>query len=303
MVFSIIILSCNAAKTIGKLLKKLTKNPTNYNTELIIVDSGSTDKTLEIAKNFKSKFAGFKILQIKKKDFNYGLTRNMAVEKAKGRYVCFFSQDAIPISKDILFYYLQDFQTSDKVVAVYGKHLPFENTPVIQKVELLCHWGRLDKYVNKRGVLIKNLSQPFTPFTDENKQIWYQLSNTAACYKKSFLLRNPFPQVSYGEDMHIGKNIIANGLSIVYDTRCSIYHSDRYSLLEYYKREKESMRSAFVGMNLKIKSKILCKIKHILRMNISFIKKFFYLFELGLYYVIKIFIILRIKIPPIRGTE
>ena len=292
--FSILILTYNGAKTISKLLNKLSNLTDNYNKEIIIIDSQSTDHTVKIASRYKKRL-NLRIITIKNKDFNHGTTRNMGVRLAKGKYIYFLSQDAIPINKNILKFFFADFQLNKKVVvAVFGKHIPYKNTPLIQKLEVLCRWERLDKCLNKNKLLIQNKQSYDINLYEDNKLDLYILSNTSCCYRRDFLIKNPFPKTSYGEDLKMGKVIIDKGFTKIYDPRCSVLHSHIFSISQYFKREKEDLTLRMLDMRLKNKINFFCKIKKIISMHESFLTKFKYLCLLFFYYFLKFIILLKI---------
>lgn len=286
----------NEEKTIGLLLRKLKHLSDNYSKEIIIIDSGSTDKTPLIIKRYKQHFRNLRLINIKKEEFNHAKTRNDAVKIAEGKYICFLSADAIPYNKNIFNYFSEDFNLDEKVVAVFGKHIPYTDTSIIQKVEILCRFDRLDQYTNKKGLLIQTLEKPFTPYNDENKLLWYSLFNTFACYQRSFLLKQPFPKTDYFEDLLLGKIIIESGFTKIYDRRATVIHSHRLSLLEYYRMQKKDFVLRISKFKLKEKVNVLCKIKRIFNLKISFVKKVIYLIQLGFYYLLKLIVVLEIKL-------
>ncbi|MBU0572391.1 glycosyltransferase family 2 protein [Patescibacteria group bacterium] len=288
MLFSIIILTFNQEKQIGKLLNRLDTMSKKFNREIIVLVTESTDGTLVKAKKFSEKIKNAKVYEIKKKDFNHSKTRNFGVSLAKGKYVCFVSGDALPKVKHSFDYFLEDLKLDKKVVAVYTKDTPYRNTPFIQKLEVLCRYEQLDKYTNKKGVLIQNLKKPFLPYTSENKFLWYVLSNVFACYKRRFLINHPFSKTNYGEDVLMGKYIIKNGFTKIYDKRCKVIHSHIYTPYEYYKRQKEDFSLRYSRLKFRGKGLIPCKIKKILALNIPFTKKSYYLIQLLFYYLIKL---------------
>lgn len=292
--FSIIIPTYNGEKTVGELLNKLSIITSNYSTEVIIIDSESTDMTLDIAKNFKKKISDLKIISIKKKDFNHGKTRNLGVKMSKGKYVCFFSQDAIPISKNIFYFYLKDFTINNKIVAIFGKNISNDETPLIQKLENDCRWERLDRYVDKNGILIQSLKKPFVEYSEKNKFLWYFFSNTCSCFKRNYLIAHPFQEVDWGEDQLKGKEIIESGFIKVYDTRCKVKHSHVYNLWQYYKRERYTLRLRYKILKLKEGINITCKIKKIFLLKTSLIKKIGLIIKLIIYYIIKLIAIAEI---------
>jgi len=83
---SVTIPTFNSEKTLKRTLEKV-KNQTYENIEIIIIDSYSKDKTLEIAKKF-----GARIVMCKGKLLE---ARIMGAKKSKGEYVLFLDSDQI----------------------------------------------------------------------------------------------------------------------------------------------------------------------------------------------------------------
>ena len=88
---SIIILTKNARNQFRDVLKAIFSQNTKYKFEVIVVDSGSTDETLKIAKEFDTK-----LFQIPPEEFGHGKTRNYGAKLAKGKFLIYLTQDAIP---------------------------------------------------------------------------------------------------------------------------------------------------------------------------------------------------------------
>ena len=81
---SIVIRTKNEEELIEVVLKSIkTQTYTDY--EIILVDSGSTDLTVEIAKKY-----GCKILNIKPEEFTFGYAINYGFENSKGDYLNYF---------------------------------------------------------------------------------------------------------------------------------------------------------------------------------------------------------------------
>jgi len=90
---SIIIPVKNGISTIEACLSEIFKQTLISDTEVIIIDSGSTDSTLEIVKKYP-----IILHQIPPEEFGHGKTRNLGVSIAKGEFVVMTVQDARPSS-------------------------------------------------------------------------------------------------------------------------------------------------------------------------------------------------------------
>ena len=111
---SVVIRAYNEAKDIGRLLEGI-KLQTLNDIEVILVDSGSTDETVSIAKSYNAK-----IVHIAQEDFTFGRSLNYGVEAASGKFIVNVSAHCYPVYPDWLEQLLKPFD--DKNLAVsYGK--------------------------------------------------------------------------------------------------------------------------------------------------------------------------------------
>ena len=122
---SIIIPTLNEEKNISKIIKDL-QNQTYRNLEIIVVDGKSTDKTYQLL----SKINNVKRLQTNP---NNALQRNLAVAKAKGKFIYFFDADIV-IKKDFIEKSLNQFKKRNLDIAcplyfplTYKLHFKLQN--------------------------------------------------------------------------------------------------------------------------------------------------------------------------------
>ncbi|BCX14366.1 MAG: hypothetical protein KatS3mg088_049 [Patescibacteria group bacterium] len=94
--FSIVVPTLNEAKYLPKLLSDLAKQ-SYRGFEVIVVDGNSEDKTVEIAKSYKSRFLSFEIIKSSKR--NVSFQRNLGGKKARGKFIIFMDADnRLPVS-------------------------------------------------------------------------------------------------------------------------------------------------------------------------------------------------------------
>lgn len=87
---SIVIPIFNEENNIRDLLNSLI-GQTYINIEIILVDDGSQDESLEICKRFSAEDS--RIIVISKKNGGVSSARNVGIEYSKGEYICFFDGD------------------------------------------------------------------------------------------------------------------------------------------------------------------------------------------------------------------
>lgn len=91
---SIVIRSLNVAATLPRVLESFDRGPDD---EWILVDSGSTDDTLAIARQ-----AGARIVSMRAADFTYGRSLNLGFRAARHDWVLALSAHAVPTRRDFL---------------------------------------------------------------------------------------------------------------------------------------------------------------------------------------------------------
>lgn len=212
---SIIIRTKNEGKWLGTLLQKLFAQ-TYQDFEVIIIDSGSTDKTLEIAKKFK-----VKIWQIPPADFSYPYALNYAIKHAQAsKYIVALSAHSIPLGNTFLEDGIQDFSLDNQVIGVYGKWKALPGSTFWDKVLINGSWYLIFSKL-KHGISIK--SKPALGI----------LQCTNAMFLKSFWDKRQFNEIygAGGEDYEWAKYWMKQGYKVVLDKRLTVYHSHNLSLL------------------------------------------------------------------------
>lgn len=87
---SVVITTLNEGKNIRDLLESLANQEPPY--EVLVVDAGSSDRTVEIVKEFEKEFPVFRLLHC---PGSRGYSRNVGVQQAKGDYIAFIDGDCI----------------------------------------------------------------------------------------------------------------------------------------------------------------------------------------------------------------
>ncbi|WP_456069912.1 glycosyltransferase family 2 protein [Haemophilus paraphrohaemolyticus] len=218
MKISIIIPTYNAERYIKKLLDNL-KQQSFRGYELIIIDSSSKDRTVEIAQEYTDK-----IIIISSSEFDHGGTRAKAAEIATGDVLVYFTQDALPYNEHCLENILSVFK-DDNVAAAYGRQLSYPDTNLFGKHLRLFNYPDKTEFRSKKNITKYGIKTA-------------QLSNSFSGYRKSYLLEqdNFKDGLILGEDVYIGAKFILAGYTLAYVGEAKVYHSHSYTVWEEFKR-------------------------------------------------------------------
>ena len=117
MSVSVILPTLNAAGEIAALLATLM-DQTQPPEEILVVDSGSTDDTAELARAH-----GARVMSVPRDQFDHGGTRDAALRQTAGEFVLFLTQDALPADERYIEHLLKAF-ADERVAAASGRQLP-----------------------------------------------------------------------------------------------------------------------------------------------------------------------------------
>ena len=223
---SIAIATYNGGEDFIECLQMVFEQKVKFPFEVIVIDSGSTDGTLDFLKGYP-----IRLKQISPKEFNHGLTRNMGIELAQGRFVVLITQDAIPADRYWLENILENFQ-DELVAGVYCRQIPREDADVLTKRQL-NNWltGKQSRAIN----FIENW-EAYNILEPMKKLMLCTFDDVCSCIRKSVWEKIPYAETYFAEDLEWGKKAIEAGYKIVYEPRAAVIHSHDRSVIYEYKR-------------------------------------------------------------------
>ena len=217
---SIIIPTYNASKYLSALLQRIKESILKEKTEILIIDSSSTDNTIEIARSFNTK-----IITIPKHKFDHGGTRTNAGKIAKGEILIYLTQDALPSDKYAIRNLIIPFYKDEKISVTFGRQLPHSDaTPFAKHLRIFNYPDK--SYV--RSLQDKERYGLKTCFC----------SNSFAAYRKSALEKIGWFKngLIVSEDSYAVAKMILKGYKVAYVSEAMVYHSHNYTLFQEVKR-------------------------------------------------------------------
>ncbi|HEX3290308.1 MAG TPA: glycosyltransferase family 2 protein [Gaiella sp.] len=195
--------------------------------EIVVVDSGSTDGSVE-----RARAAGAVVHEIPAEAFGHGRTRNLGVELARGDTVVFTSQDAVADDAEWLARLVAAARSAPDVAGAYGRQLPHPDARPPERFFLDFLYGA-DGRVQRL--------EPDAEATFETTLF----SNVNAAIPREILLRYPFrDDLTMSEDQEWSRRVLRDGLSLVYEPRAAVRHSHSYTIRSAFRRFFDSGVSA-----------------------------------------------------------
>lgn len=191
--------------------------------EIIVVDSGSTDKTVELADQF-----GAKVIKILPEEFSHSYARNLGASCASGEYLLFTVQDALPPSDSWLYELFSVIENND-VVAVSCAEFPWESADLFYRAISWNHYNFLE--VEKQDRIMRYTGSEDHLALRKNGQ----LSDLACLISKEVFTKYKY-KTDYGEDLDLGLRLIKDGYQIAFLGSTRIIHSHNRSAYYYLKR-------------------------------------------------------------------
>ena len=210
---SIIIPTYNGGEVLRKTLKSIYAQETNKLFEVITIDSGSAQPTMEVLKEYP-----VKLIEIPKSSFNHGLTRDRAAEAAAGEFLIFINQDAEPENQHWLDLMVEPFAADNAIAAVQGRIKEDFESP-------LFFWGSCGEGFYFTSEAMNWIS----------KYHGIGFSTVNCAIRRSIWQQHPFGKMDIVEDKGFQKRVHINGWEIVY-SEGSVFHTHDYNYSQLKRR-------------------------------------------------------------------
>jgi rhamnosyltransferase len=196
---AVVIRTLNESELVGACLDALRRQRGRFELDLLVVDSGSTDGTLAIARS-----RGARVIEIAPAEFDYAKALNIGLAEARGDVAVSLSAHAIPVGDDWLEKLVRHFD-DPRVAGVAGRQVPWPEAPW-QEVHRLRHQ-------------FPDVGQRFE---DGDGDIVF--SNAASAIRLSVWRKQPFT-LPAAEDIEWARRVVAAAWSILYEADATVYHS------------------------------------------------------------------------------
>jgi glycosyltransferase involved in cell wall biosynthesis len=217
---SIVIRAYNEEKHIGQLLAGIMRQSLD-NVEIILVDSGSTDSTVSIAKQYP-----VKVVNIHPEEFTFGRSLNLGITNARGEYIVIASAHVYPVYPDWLEKLLAPFE-DPKVAVTYGKQRG-NTTTKFSEQQFFKQWF---------------------PGESRLRQMHPFCNNANAAIRRDLWESNPYDETISGlEDLAWAKWAMGQGYIVSYVAPAEVIHVHNETpkqVLNRFRREAMAFKHLF----------------------------------------------------------
>lgn len=216
MLVSIIIRTLDEEQHLQALLEGIESQDVPYaDVETIVVDSGSADRTLEIAEEY-----GCRIETIDREAFSFGSSLNQGCARAEGDVLVFVSGHCVPCDPHWLAELVQPIAES-RAQYVYGRQLPGPDTR-FSEAQLFARQYPAESVIPQRGIFCNNANAALL------RDVWEKFSFSVDCLGL--------------EDMELAKRITSAGHGVGYQASARVFHHHDESWKEVrWRFEREAL--------------------------------------------------------------
>lgn len=212
---SLVIRTFNEGQHLERLLVTVGDQDVPFGFEIIVIDSGSTDHTVEIAKRH-----GARLVSITPEQFSFGFSLNRGIEAARGAYCVFISGHCYPANRDWLVNLIRPF-SDPSLAVVYGKQRGNSST----------------KYSEHQ------IFQKWFPDDGGGIQSLLFCNNANAAIRRELWQEHRYNEAITGlEDIDWARRLVAKGYFIYYAPEAEVIHVHRETYRQIFRRyEREAV--------------------------------------------------------------
>ena len=214
---SIVLLTRNGGAGLRELVESIGRQRTDFTSEVVVVDSGSTDGTLEWLQ--RSPHVNV-VERIPPAQFNHGTTRNLGIQRARGALIVLVVQDAVPTADDWLTRLVAPLRSDPQVAGSFCRQRPRADARAIT-VHYMERWAGASaepRRVSLDALAVHDL--------DPGARLQAcTFDNVCSCLRRSVWERFPFQETVIAEDLEWAWRVLQAGFALEYVADAAVVHS------------------------------------------------------------------------------
>ncbi len=218
----------DAADDLVELLPLIVAQRAGVSLEIVAVDSGSSDETVDILRAHNAT-----VVSIDPTPFDHGLARNLGASFATGEFVVFLNKTSRPANENWLRALLAPLMEDERVVGACSRVIPRSDADILSEKD---GYRDLSASNERRRIEIANRAE-YAAMTVHERRALLNFHTVSAAIRRETLQEIPFRAVpTIGEDLLWAKEVAEAGYVLVHEPESVVIHSHVYSYRELLER-------------------------------------------------------------------
>ena len=213
---TVVVLVKDGARDLPDLAAALASQEIDGGLELLAVDSGSHDRSVEILHE-----RGARVLHVAPAAFDHGLTRNLAAREARSAVVVFLSQDALPADARFVRALVEALEADLRLAGVFARQLPRPEACALTRRDLA---GWVAAQPDPRAVFLPD-PEALSALSPLERHRLLAFDDVASAVRRDVVLAHPFESTRFGEDAEWAQRVLRLGFGIGYVPGARVFHS------------------------------------------------------------------------------
>ena len=215
-VVSIVVPTRNGLETLPALFDAIARQRVGFPFEVVAVDSRSTDGTADFLQQRADR-----VIRIDPRDFDHGLTRNLAIGEARGDLIVLMVQDAIPASDTWLSAITEPLMADTALAGTYARQLPRPGASAIAR-DALARWAASSDVARVAALAGPDELAALDPLA---RLARCTFDNVCSCIRRSVWVRHPFRSTPIAEDLRWAREVLLAGYRLSFVPAAGVFHS------------------------------------------------------------------------------
>ena len=224
---TVVIPTLNGGNDLADLLDAIAVQEGRFRPVVTVVDSGSTDGTLDLLRRH-----GVRLLTVDPSQFNHADTRNLALAAVDTEYAVLTVQDALPASRSWLAALVQPLQDDVSLAGTWARQQPRQNASQVT-AHYLASWIGAQSRARTVGPLTPEELAALPP---AERLLTCAFDNVCSCVRVSVWREHPFRTTRIAEDLEWAFEVLKAGYRLAFVPEAIVTHSHERSALYELRR-------------------------------------------------------------------
>ncbi len=189
--------------------------------EVMVLDSSSTDRTVDIARSFP-----VEVLRIPASAFTYARALNFGVRRARGEIFVALSAHAIPQGPDWLESLVTPLAHDASLAATFSRQVPWPDVSLVEAKRLAQDFPSVPERIRSAEFAdrVRAGGEPYAIA---------RFSNVSSAVRTAVLRETPYRELPFSEDRAFAVELLLGGFDVEYASSSVVVHSHAPDFREY----------------------------------------------------------------------